>query len=620
MDAHVIATSAASTQHQQGIWLEFAGATTSESFCHAWLALLCRQMTDVTGALVLLGPADTGPYTPAAAWPRPQRELEYLSAAAERAVTERRGVVVEGVAEGSASGGHHLHLAYPLEVSGRLHGVVVVQANPRPSEAVQALLQQVHWGIAWLETLIWRQSSAEQSTTLERVFTALNLAATVVEEQRFKGGATALVTELATHLGCDRVSLGLLHRGRLRIEALSHSATFSREMDLVRSLEAAMTEAVDQQATVLYPQIDESSNLITRAHETLCEQQGTGSICSVPITLDERFAAALTLERPPGRSFDKNEVELCETLAALTVPVLDLKRDQERWIGLKLVRSVIVQLGRLFGPRYLGRKLITGVAVVALAALILLHGTYRITAHATLEGAVVRTVAAPFDGYIASAEYRAGDTVEAGTVLASLDDRDLKVERMRLATERAQHERERREAAAKHERARVRILTAEIQQAEAQLALIDERLDRMRLTAPFDGVLVMGDLSQSLGAPVQKGDALFEIAPLSSYRLAMQVDERDIRDVREGENGKLVLGALPQQPFDFRVTLITPVTNVADGRNVFRVEGILDSTPSGLRPGMEGIAKIDAGERQLLSIWTRSLWQWLLLKIWAWSP
>ena len=70
------------------------------------------------------------------------------------------------------------------------------------------------------------------------------------------------------------------------------------------------------------------------------------------------------------------------------------------------------------------------------------------------------------------------------------------------------------------------VLAAQISQTEAQLALVEDRLARATLVAPFDGVVVSGDLSQRLGSPVQLGDALFEVAPLDAYRVVLQVDER----------------------------------------------------------------------------------------------
>jgi hypothetical protein len=138
--------------------------------------------------------------------------------------------------------------------------------------------------------------------------------------------------------------------------------------------------------------------------------------------------------------------------------------------------------------------------------------------------------------------------------------------------------------------------------------------------APFDGVIVSGDLSQALGSPVEKGKVLFEVAPLDQYRVILQVGERDITYVHEGETGTLTLTGLPAQPLDFHVTKVTPVANSEDGRNFFRTEAALNDARLPVRPGMEGVAKIDAGRRGLLWIWTHPLIDWARLLLWKWLP
>ena len=75
-------------------------------------------------------------------------------------------------------------------------------------------------------------------------------------------------------------------------------------------------------------------------------------------------------------------------------------------------------------------------------------------------------------------------------------------------SQRAQREGEYSQALAEHERSRVHVLQAQLAQVEAQIALIDEQLSRTRLVAPFDAVVVKGDLTQSLGAPVERGNVL----------------------------------------------------------------------------------------------------------------
>ncbi|MGH8736376.1 MAG: efflux RND transporter periplasmic adaptor subunit, partial [Burkholderiales bacterium] len=161
---------------------------------------------------------------------------------------------------------------------------------------------------------------------------------------------------------------------------------------------------------------------------------------------------------------------------------------------------------------------------------------------------------------------------------------------------------------------------AQISESEAELSLVDDRLARATLVAPFDGVVVAGDLSQLLGTPVEQGKVLFQVAPLDAYRVILEVDERDIDQVRVGQQGELALSGMPSHPLHFTVRQITPASTAQEGRNYFRVEAQLQNPSARLRPGMEGVGKIDAGKRKLIWIWTHGLVDWLRLWVWKWLP
>ncbi|MFZ1909058.1 MAG: HlyD family efflux transporter periplasmic adaptor subunit, partial [Burkholderiales bacterium] len=274
----------------------------------------------------------------------------------------------------------------------------------------------------------------------------------------------------------------------------------------------------------------------------------------------------------------------------------------------------------LFGPRHPGVKLIALVAAAVVVFCSFAAGTYRIGAKTVIEGSVQRAAVAPFDGYIAQSFVRAGDTVKKGQVLCRLEDKDLKLERTRLVSERDQLQRRHRQALAVQDRASMAVIAAQINQVEAQLSLVEDKLARATLVAPFDGVVVSGDLSQLLGTPVEQGKLLFQIAPLDAYRVILEVDERDIDDVKVGQQGELALSGMPSHPVHFAVKQITPVSTAQDGRNFFRVEAQLDHPSTRLRPGMEGVGKIAIGDRKLIWIWTHGLFDWLRLWAWKWLP
>jgi RND family efflux transporter MFP subunit len=593
----------------QALWARFRSTETPEAFASAWLALQCRHVEGATAGVLVLGEPDVGPFRPAAAWPDAAALSPALASAAEEAVRRRQGIATPEAEP---------CVAAPLTVEGRLVGVAAVALGAEASPA-QAM-RQLQWGAGWIEALIRREQGLADAEMRTRMTGAFDLLGVVLEQETAKAGATALATELARRLEADPVSIGFRRGGGTRVQALSHAAWFADRMSLVRDIGAAMDEAVDQRAIILHPAREGWEYRVTRAHEDLAAAHRVGHVLTVPLRHDGQVFGAITLERPAGRGFDPATVALVDAVAAVVGPVLFQRRANDRWLPVKIWQSLATQLKRLLGAGYFGRKLAT-VGVVALVAFFAVaRGEYAVTAPATLEGRIQRSVVAPFPGYIATEHAKAGEIVQEGQILARLDDQDLRLERLRLVTQRSQRQTEYDRALAGRQRAEAAIARSQIDQAEAQLALVEEQLARTRIVAPFAGVVVRGNLSQRVGGAVERGEELFQIAPLDAYRVILEVDEGDIADIRIGQQGTAVLASLPDAPQPYRVERITPIAEQNQGRNFFRVEAALEGTNERLRPSMVGVGRTAVEERLLISIWTRRLIDWLRVAAWRWTP
>ena len=616
-----IATPRARAPEDEATWRAFAEASTPAAFYRSWLAVQCQMVPDVGCGVVVARLAGKESFAPVAFWPEGRPNVQDLSEVAERALAERHGLVIRReIRETPDSPARHRYaVAYPIESDGVVHGVVALDIAPRPEAELQAVLRELQWGSAWLELMVKRQGAIAGTEPRERLQAVLDLQASALGQERFFGAATAFATALATRLGCDRASVGFVRRGHIRVRAVSHSAQFGGRTNLIRAIEAAMDEAADQQATVVHPELPDGPPLIAHAHEELGRQQGE-AVCTVVLTEGGQVVGALTLERPSGRPFDAAAVELCEAVGAVVGPILELRRRDDRWLAGKALDAGRRLLGHLVGPRHIGLKLATLGAIGALVFLTQARGEYRVSAKTVMEAAVKRAAVAPFDGYLKQAPVRAGDVVRKGQVLAVLDDRQLRLERAKWQSQEEQYAQQRDQALATRNAAQIAIASAQMAQARAQISLLDEQLGRTRVLAEFDGVVVAGDLTEALGSPVERGKVLFEVAPLDSYRVVLQVDERDIADVQVGQRGQILLSAAPHTPIPFAVEKITPVSTAREGRNYFRVEARLDETPERLRPGLEGVGKIGVEDRLLAWIWTRQVIDWLRLQLWTWMP
>jgi len=603
-------------------WENFRKADSPNSFYESWLSIQCHLVSDVTGGLVLLGEADTGPFSPVATWPSKSTDLQYLIKVAENTLIERKVIThLVSTHNPETREVNAWHIGYPIFVGNTLHGVLALELININRNELNKRLQNLYWGSAWLELMLIREEESNWSQLKHRLVQVLDLVALTLDKENFQTAAMSIVTEVATRLECDRVSLGTLQKNHMQVTAISHSAKFSTKTKLLRSIGACMDESLDQRESLCFPPTQSANNLIMHAHELHAKSEHDSCIFTIPLYQSNRLIkGALTFERQESAVFTAEEIESFQTLASLIGPLLILQKENDQSLLSRIHLTFNNFIQGLLGPKHLTLKFFTLIFSVFGLFLFFSTGDYEVSAKTKLEGAVMRAIVAPFDGYINIANLRAGDIVTSDQVIAELDNNDFLLEKNKWLSRKDQLTGQYREAMANHERAQSKMLIEQINQAKAELDLLKYQIARTSIRAPIDGIIVSGDLTQSLGAPVARGDTLFEIAPLNDYRIVIEVDERDITHVSPQLTGSLALSGIPDQNLRFDIKKIMPVTVSAEGRNFFRVEGVLIDHNSRLRPGMEGIARISIDQRNLFWIWTHKIHDWLRLWFWQWWP
>lgn len=596
---------AAAAAPEDDPWALLGGARTAEQLCRAWLFVLCRRMAHVRAGILLLQDAD-GTFAPAAVLPA-ALDATYLTGTAQEALNAAAGVR-RPQDDGT------MQLAYVLQSQGRMHGVVVLDLLRWDEVGLSRQLRDLHWGAGWLADLLNRRELAEQERRRARTDLLLELSAAVLAEPDADRALLVLANRLAERLGCHQVLVGVEKHHTVAVRAMSHAAWFDERANLVNLAAQAMNEAYDQRARITWPEPEDGPPLLNQALQAYAADSRSTALCALPLEHGNRLAGVCLLQR--DRPFDAQELQLLDALGVAIGPLVDLKLAGDESLVAHARRSLRWLASRVGDGSRPGLKLGGVAAALLLAALALIDVDYRVASPAVVEGAVQRAAVAPFDGFLKEAPARAGDIVRKGQVLATLEDKDLLLERQRWQAELEIALKREREAMAQGERVALRLAGAQAAQARAQLDLVEEKLQRTRIVAPFDAVVVSGDLSQQLGSPLEIGKTLFELAPLDAWRVILKVDERDIAAVAQGRAGHLVLTSLPREDWRLRVSKVTPVSVPEDGRNYFRVEAELDHASPEVRPGMEGVAKVEAGRRSLLWIGTHRFVDWLRLALW----
>ena len=118
--------------------------------------------------------------------------------------------------------------------------------------------------------------------------------------------------------------------------------------------------------------------------------------------------------------------------------------------------------------------------------------------------------------------------------------------------------------------------------AQAEVALMEARIAKMTIHAPFSGTI--GLRLVSLGDYVKEGQDLVNLESLDPLKVDFRVPETALSQVRDGQTLQITLDALPDKAYDGRVYAINPLID-ANGRSIV-IRAQVPNKDGRLRPGM----------------------------------
>ncbi len=456
---------------------------------------------------------------------------------------------------------------------------------------------------------------AEQMLTLQEV---LELGLVMGSCDAFAEGGLRLCHRLGVVFASNRVTLGWREGGDVKACATSQGGRITGDLQETEAIQRVMEEAADQHNEVSWPEIS-GSQAITREHQAFSRAHDDAAVLSAPVyDSSKKVLGVLLLEREAAAGvWTALEMERLRLVADLVSAHLENLHRRSGWVGRRVWRSIRESSARLLGVENTGLKLSVVVLLLTLLVLALLPVDHKVRSAFLLKSDATMLSTAPFAGYIEDVSYHLGDVVKKGTVLVALDRRELLLEEADGMASRDRSDREARSYEAEGKLAEALMAKAQVRQMDAKLAIVRQRLAKTEVRAPFDGVVVEGDLRERLSAPVQVGEPLVKMVKLSDLSGQLQVDERDIGYLAEGMAGEVVFASRPGERFKVIVDHFEPVAEVRQDGNVFllRVQ-ITDPAEDWWRPGMSGVCKIVAGERSLLWVLTHRTLE--TLRLWFW--
>ena len=576
-----------------------------------WLEWQSRMISGVIsgGIYLATGSADESRKFNEVTWPKTAAHTALLRDMATDTVRAEKPLVRGNVADGSDIIDV---VTCPVRQNELLIGAVVFTLSNRKDAQRDSVQQLMQWCVVWLENILESQANASYSAE-DAQFEVVNLISAVAP---LEVSAYQLCSHLANEFDCSLVALGLRQELSVQAIAVSNQLDFDRRTQGVSEIEFAMEECADQDITISLSPEHSDMNAITQAHQRLLKTNAELVVCSVPVRAENNLIGVMTFVKSDNTPFSREQRYKIDSIVATIGPVLKLQTITNQSLLTTVRQSIADYYKSLLGEKNIKFKTMAGLLLLIPLLLAFVPAEQRVTATASLEGSMQQAIVAPINGYIKTVYARAGDAVTAGQSLVALDDSALALQFEKTSSERDKLASEYQLAWANRDKAQIAIISARLEQSDAQLALVESEMAHNEITAPFDGMLVSGDLSQLSGTPVEQGQLLYELVPLTGFKVILDINEYDVGKLADGQNGVLRLTGSPDKSIEFTIQKAFPIASVRQNQNVFRVEAILQNPPENLRTGMQGVGKISVGDSTIGRVWTQSLRERLKMSAW----
>lgn len=464
----------------------------------------------------------------------------------------------------------------------------------------------------------------EAEKKVKELHALLNTSREIISSLDLDRVLAVVVNQVATIIPFDRCAIALVAKGQYEIDAIAGETEVNEKDPKVKALNEIMNWA-GQSGTELY--VSESNGKINSPRaETVAkfqshfESSDMRSFYALPLVDEEGALGVLALESKTPDFLTASHLELLKIFAGQATVAI---RNAQLYRQVPLIGALepLAAKKRAFQalPKVKRMIWLGGLAAVLLF-LIAFPLNLKIGGNAYVLPTRTATVDAEVDGIIEHINYREGDLVPAGAVVAVLrgDEHLLNLNQAKAQYDILAREITRSQAASGA--AAAQIERVKLDQAEREISLYQTKLEQTQIRAPISGVIVTPRLEEKRGRFIKRGEALCEEANIDPIVIEVAVSEVDIGFVSVGQEIWLKANAFPERKFIGRVSRISPQATLEHEERVFIVRGEIANSDQSLRTGMLGRAKILTGSHSAGYVLFRDPARWLRTKLWSWMP
>jgi len=504
-------------------------------------------------------------------------------------------------------------MTVPVEIDEHLQAVVLFARRKREDagyarDDVHTLQSLCVYLVVYFANARLRQSQANAGRFAKLAEIESELAAC----DRVERMAFTLANRVREMVFFDRTFVALPTRTGFRIGAISGIDNVPQQSAAVRNLRQLVVEVAriggDWHFTPAYLEKVEDAEL-RESLRIYFETTQYGSVLLMRIEDDDGLLAVMGFERRSQEGYSQQDFAFVQSFCRTSSRALRRARELERIPGIGLARKALAVKERATGSGRAGFFVKAALALAAAGFLAFGRWDLTIRGDCRLTPRVTAFAAARYQGKIDELLKTEGDFVRAGETIARLDEREVKnaIRDTELQMRLKEADREIKLSA---DPAAATLAGMELDILKTRLETHRLKLEGMKITSPIDGLIVTprDQLNAALNSVINPGEPLCEIADVSQLVLEVEVRERDVRFVREGQPVDFALRGAPSVVYRWRVDEISPSTRPMAGRNVFVVRclPIGKADDEALRAGVTGSASIKAGRRHVLYVLFRT--------------
>ena len=457
---------------------------------------------------------------------------------------------------------------------------------------------------------LWKSKNViqTQDSELHRMAALIELVGLIETADSLESASCTLVNELRKFTGSHIIGLGLCGKqaAGAKLVAISGLTHFDKHSDLAQTFQTACDEGSRQKEVTCWPPLNPRKSVGTISLRRLAESQNVECVVAAPLRSHSKIVGVLIVGG--GRSLmDARSTGLLETASEM----LGMSLSQIR----QLQKNALARNWQRLKESHWSRRIALATSLILIGGLMLMPVPQQIKVECSIEPVTRRIVGAPFDGILQTTNVRAGEVVEQGSLLASMDTREIRLELSTLQSERTRYNKEYDKELAAGQVAKARIAQTEATRIQQKIELLETREAKHQIRTPLSGMILTGELQNLSGSVVKMGQPLFEIAKLNPVRVELEVPAEDYFYIKVGQQVELRFeGYLPSHVTG-TVELIRPRSEIRDARNVFVAELQIDNAMTQLRPGLKGYASIEAERHPLAWNLFHKAWEavWRLL-------